>query len=224
MTRGDLRRRILLALNDDPTSPVFWSVHEVDDIIHEAQEVIAEEVAGLKKTAFVPKRDGATFYSLASVADDVMAPFRVFDRDKERRLRVISMQKLDQQRMRFWEVTGDQPHWWYPVNWNLFGVYPSGAEGGGWLEVNYLAWPTEMIDDDESPLLPEADHDGMVLYGVYLGLMQQWDAVRALDYFTQFLQRWGDSRIRHETRDVTQAWRIMRRAEGNGSATEDLFP
>ncbi len=208
MNRQAIRDRILLALNDSPTSPVFWTLEEIDEVIQEGQEVLAEEVEGLKRTAYVPRHDGMQFCSLAAVAGDVMAPYRVWVGDKQHRLQVTTMQHLDNRRERFLETTGTRPDWWYPVSWNLFGIYPALTTGEGYLQVDYLGWPTPLVDDFDEPELPEADHDGLVLYGVYTGLMQQWDMVRALDYFTQFIARWSDSTMRDGVnRMQTRQWR-----------------
>lgn len=196
MTRLELQTRILRQLNDSPTSPIFWSAAEVQDMIQEGQEIMAEEVRALRKTAYVPKRDGTQLYTMQTFAPDVMAPYRLWDMDLSRRLEVITMAELDADRERWLEVTGDQPFWWYPAGWTWFGVYPATATGGGWFRMDYLAWPTALLDDMSEPEWPEPDHDGLVLYGVYLGLLQQWDIVRATDLLTQVVARWTDSRAR----------------------------
>lgn len=197
MNRKEIRDRILLALNDSPTDPQFWSTEELDDVIQDSQEVLAEEVEAIKRTAYKVKHDGMQFVTLASIADDVMAPYRLWDNENER-LHVRTMRELDKRRQRWLEVTADRPDFWYPVSWNMFGIYPATANGGGWLRIDYLAWPTALLDDEDKPETMEADHDALVTYGIYFGLMKQWDALRALDYFQQFVRRWADSQTRHE--------------------------
>jgi len=213
MTRSEIRTRILYQLNDSPTDPVAWSNAELDAVIQEAEEVLAEEAQGLHRTAYIPRHDGMQFVTLASISDDIMAITRIWDNENEHRLQPLSMTQLDTERNRWMEDTGDRPYWWFPVAWNLFGVHPPTAIGGGTLRIDYLAWPTPMEEDGQSPEWPEADHDSLVLYGVYLGLMKQWDAQRGLDLFVQFTQAWQGSKARNGIRRV-KAGRMQRHGQG----------
>ena len=207
MNRKQIRDRILYALNDSPETPVFWSHDELNDVIQDGQEVLAEEVEALKRTAYVVKHDGMRLVNLASIADDVMSPYRIWD-NENKRLQVTTMQRLDKRRQRWLEVTGDRPDSWYPVSWALFGIYPAQADGGGWLRIDYLGWPTPLVDDGDEPETLDADHDPLVLYGIYYGLMKQWDALRAMDYFTQFIARFTDAEYRNGIeRMQSRLWR-----------------
>jgi len=42
MNRAALRTRILESLNESATAPVFWAATEIDALIDEAAEVVAE--------------------------------------------------------------------------------------------------------------------------------------------------------------------------------------
>lgn len=200
MTRKEMRDRILYQLNDSIGAPEFWALDELDDIIQEAQEILAEEVQSLKATAHVPRQGGTMFYSIEALADNVMAPFRVWLPDDQHRLRPVTMRWLNRERERWMEDTSDYPDYWFPISWHSFGVYPGTAEGRGLLAVDYLQWPVALTDDDDEPRFPLPDHDAFVLYGVYAGLLKQWDVLRAVDLFTQFASRIPDAAYRSEIR------------------------
>lgn len=197
MTREEIRNRILYQLDESTSAPAFYTAAEIDTLIDEAQEVLAEEAHGLVRTSFLPKSDGLQLVSLQALGDDVMAPLRIWD-DNHRRLEYCGMQELDADRWRWWEVTSDFPWLWYPVAWNVLGIYPAIAAGTGTLRVDYLAWPTALADDSQEPDMPEPEHDQLVLYGVYMGLLKRWDIVRALDVFQKFVGRWPDSMFRDD--------------------------
>lgn len=195
MTRGEIRRRILEALNDDAASPSFWATSEINDLIEEAQEVLAEEASAIKRTALVPFRSGATYYYTQSVAKDILAIYRVWHATQSWRLAPCTIKDLDARHETWITVQGD-PRYWFPAAYNLFGIWPSAAAGSGVMRVDYIAWPREMLDDDDSPEFRESDHDMLVLYGVYFGLLKQWDLPRAMNIFAEFVSRIPGSRWR----------------------------
>lgn len=208
MNRAELRDRILLALNDATVRPVFWSTDEQNAVLQEALEIVAEEVRAWRQSLVVPKRSGTAWYDLGALAPDMMAPYRVWDAEHEVRLDAITMRQLDSYRQRWLTVQSDYPQYWYTVSWGRYGVWPGTAQGGGTFRVDYLRWPPALRDDLDEPEGLEADHDQYVLYGVYLGLMQQHEVTRALERFTQFVSTWTDSQARNEvSRLQSRNWR-----------------
>ena len=188
MTRSEIRARILESLNDSVSSPVFWSTSEIDDVIQEGQEVLAEELAIIKRSALVPLREGVTYYYTQAVAADIMVPYRLFLTELDRRLDVVTMRQLDERHETWITISGDPWHW-FPVSWDIFGIFPHPAEAGGVLRLDYLAWPQAPADDDQELEFSEPEQDALVLYGVYDGLLKQWDIERALKTFALFLER-----------------------------------
>lgn len=195
MTRSELRARILHGLNEDATSPVFFSTSEIDSVIDEAAEVLAEEAAAIKRTVVLPMQDGTMFYSLRGLASDCMQITRVWDETNTRRLERTTMADLDARHQTWMTVTGD-PWRWFPVSWDLFGLWPAPSTGGDLLTVEYLAWPRALLHDDDRPEFLDVDHDALVAYGVYDGAMKRWDAITGLTAWNAFLQSWGQAKDR----------------------------
>jgi hypothetical protein len=200
MTREEIRKRILFLLNEDVDTPVFFTEAQANTVISEAFEIIAEEVTDLRKEAFITIRPGRYLYTLADIGPDVMTPFRVWSETDERRLDVITMTQLDDFRERWLEVTSDRPEWWYPFSHDTFGIFPSPTLGGGILRVDYLAWPTALVDDNDRPVFKENEQDLAILYGLYDGLIRQWEHERAVDVFVQFINSFRDSKFKNATR------------------------
>jgi hypothetical protein len=214
MTRSELTERILRQLNDSPTAPIFWSLGEIHDLLQDGQELLAEEADALRKTVYVPRRTGALFYSLAGLADDIMGITRIWMPDRHERLEPTTLTAMGHRNWLSWP--GTQPYVWFPLSWHAFGVYPHAAQGSGVFEVNYVAWPTALLDDGDEPDCPEPDQDGLVLYGIYHGLMKQMMPHVAADYFQQFLARWTDATARNGVREFqARHWqRTMSHAHG----------
>ena len=201
MTRGQLRDRILQALNESTGTPVFWTAAQLDAVIDEGSEVLAEEAKAIRRTAFVARQAGATYYSTRGIAADVMAVYRLWMPDLNKRLTAVSIGELDAQNATWPLATGD-PEYWFPVSWDMFGIYPHPAVGGGILRMDYIAWPKPLLDDDDEPEFREADQDALVMYGVYDGLMKQWNGPRALELFGRFLTQWDTGRARNGVREM----------------------
>lgn len=213
MTRTQIRDRILAALNESTSAPVMWSTAQIDAVIAEASEVLAEEAKVIHRTAFTARQAGVTYYFTRGLAPDVMAMTRVWLPDLNKRLTAVTIAELDAQNATWATATGD-PEYWFPVSWDCYGIYPRPASSGGLLRVDYLAWPRTLLDDDDEPEFREADHDSLVLYGIYDGLMKQWNVQRALQLYSRFLDQWATGRARNGIRE-TQA-RVFQRPGSPG--------
>ena len=178
MTRNEIQRRTLEAVGDDPDSPVFFSSKQLNELVDEANEVLAEDIRAIHRTALVALKQGVGFIYTPAIANDFMAPLRVFNHQSSLRLPTLSMAELDQLFIRWQDTTG-HPELWFPVSWDLLGVYPRPAAGGGVLRIDYLAWPRSLMDGADRAELPEATHDALVLYGQYMGVLKKWDSAAA---------------------------------------------
>lgn len=190
MTRSELRTRILNALDEDATAPVFITNAEVNTLIDESLEVLAEESEGFKKRFTIPRRAGTFIYQIEGIGNNIMTPYRIWLPDLNRRLEAKSLTNLDARHQTWMDVSGD-PWCWAPVSWDAFAIWPIPVTGGGWMEVDCHVWPDAMIDDDDIPELPESEHEAIVLYAESEGLFKEWDVMRGMDVFGQFARRWG---------------------------------
>lgn len=199
MTRDDLRRRAQTALNDP--DHIFWSAEELNQLIQEAQEVLAEEVEALTRVLYIPERLGAMFYHLQALPGQVMTPWRLWTRNRQHRLWPLSMLELDSHYERWLTVTGD-PEWWFLLSWDCIGVWPPPTTGGGVFELDAFVWPTPLPDDWSEPELADPDHDILLDYVLMEGQVKQWDIARALEIGLPLFQRAKDSQARNSLRAV----------------------
>lgn len=178
MTRNELKRRILEGVGDDPDSPVFFSSTQLNELVDEASEILCEDNRAIKRSAVVPLKEGIGFIYTPSIAADFMAPIRIFNYPLGQRLTCLSMAELDGLNVTWQTVTG-RPEVWFPVSWDIVGLYPRPAAGDGSLKIDYVAWPRGLMDDGDRSELPEATHDALVLYGQYMGCLKKWDSQSA---------------------------------------------
>lgn len=199
MTRKELRERILYRLNEDVTSPVHATVAQVNTTIQEGLEVLAEEVSELRRQTFITIEQGRFLYTLGEVASDVMGIMQIWNEPESEALEVITMRELDNHRNEWMDVKGP-PDWWFPVAWDCFGIHPAPIIGGGILRIDYVAWPTVLQSDNDSPVLNDDEQDLAIMYGFYDGLIRQWEVDRGRDIFNTFVQAWRDETFKTRTR------------------------
>lgn len=208
MTRGEIRARILTALNEDPDTPIFWTAAEVNAIIDEGAEVMCEEAGAVKRTHFLPLLPGATYYSLQAISPRAQSPWRLWLHHENRRLEPVSMADLDQRIIVWNTVTGDPWHW-FPVSWDVFGLFPHPSAGGGILRVDTLEWPRALQDDDDEPELIAGDADALVTYGLADGSAKRWDPQMMVMAWTLFMQRMTGAVDRHGAAPMqSRAWQV----------------
>jgi hypothetical protein len=157
---------------------VFFTDEQMRLLANEAIEVLSEDSRAIRRTAILPMRPGMGFVYTPSIAPDIMTPTRIWDHTRSRKLTAVSMSDLDDHQER-WMQTPGVPEVWFPVSWDIFGIYPSPTAAGGALRVDYIAWPRALMDDDDQSELPNATEDALVLYGQFMGILKKWDTENA---------------------------------------------
>lgn len=189
MNRGELRTRMLYALNDDPVSPVFFEASLLNEGIEDAVNVLAETGLAFRAIHQIPRRAGAMLYHIAGVGSNIQVPWRIWLPDLKRRLDPVEITDLDARHELWMTVVGD-PYYWFPVDWRTFGIWPIPTVGGGIMEVDCYQWPTPLLDDgDDVTQMSLADHEMLVLYNEAEGYLRQWDTDRAMDLWQAFIAR-----------------------------------
>lgn len=215
MNRSEVRNRILYFLNESTTNPVFFTQTDLNATIEEAQELLAEEVTVLREQAFIVTKPGRHWYTTYEVSPRCMTPFRIWTDGTDRRLSPVTMRQLEDHYVNFMSVNSDDPYWWYPISFDTFGLWPGPSEGGTRLRIDYLAWPRTLAQDSSTPVFNSALQDLIVKYGEYEGLIRQWEGMRAMDVFMEFIRHFTDNKYRTET---TRFHKMLMARDGQGDS------
>ena len=218
MNRSDLRTRILEGLNESASSPVFWSNAQVHTAIQDGMELLSEEAEAIKRTVFFTNKPNQLYYATRGIAEDVLAPYRIWLHTSDRRLSATTVGQLDAYHETWDTVTGE-PEYWFPMGWDWFGLWPYQAAGGALLRMDYLAWPRALDDDEDRPEFPEGDHNALVIYGVYEGLLKRWDVEQATMMYTRFLRMLGQAQATSGVRQLQARTWQPEKAPGVGFRT-----
>lgn len=204
MKKSELRARVQDALND--TMGVSWTAAQVDRSILEAAEVLVEETRAIKRSVIVPLQPGCSYYYTQAITEDMLFPYRIWSQRDERRLTALSLKELDAYHLEWDTVTGD-PEVWCPLSWDVFVIWPRTAEGGGWLRVDYVAWPQDNLGDDDMWDIPEQSQDALVHYALYDSLLKYYDITGAVANLSVLLQQLGQAGNRSGARkDQAGEW------------------
>lgn len=206
MNRAEVRRRALRYLDEDPESPVHMTETEANELIDEALEIVSEEIRYVKKTGYVPLRDGCQIYRTMAIDPLLLSITRIWLMDCEHPLELTSMMELSRSERRWWEHTEERPHHWYPVDHQTFGVYPRVAESQGEvLRIDYLSWASPTQDDTVQLPFDDPTLDAVINYVVHCGLLKRWDIARASDIYGEFVNLFGDAHYKREVRRYNYA-------------------
>lgn len=207
-----MRQQVHNVLNDP--SGVFLSDSDVDDLLEEAQELMAEHGPPVIRRGGIGLTAYRTFYRLTEFCPDAIQPLRIYSTRLLAPLEPVSMAELDARQVNWMDTTGP-PSAWFPRGWDQFGIWPKPSTTEGLLWVDYLAWPQVMLHDTSVPEFDEADHETLVAYGFYDGILrgaQIEDVKAAWGTFTALLKA-GITRRANLTPD--RGWRMQ--AGRNGS-------
>jgi hypothetical protein len=73
--------------------------------------------------------------------------------------------------------SGDPSYWWRFGGKIFYDVNVSDEEK--WYRMEYYRTPTDMVDDDDMPDLPEAYHMAIVMWGIWCGFNRKMESSRA---------------------------------------------
>lgn len=214
MTRGELRRQLYRLIDEDADDPQFLTTPQANQVLDEACDILAEETEALKRRYFLARPPGVLLHSLHAWGTRLMSPYRMYAPAWRRRLQAVTTAELDR-RSRVWWVEQGEPQVFCSLSWDTLLIWPAAHSGGEIVEIDLLVWPDALLDDGDRPEWPEADHDGLILWGMYETFLKRWELDRAQVVLAQFMQALERSRGRGGSRRIdagiqargTSVWR-----------------
>jgi hypothetical protein len=190
MNRRELTQRTLRALNDNPEAPVYWALTEIQEYLDEGLEVLAEDVPYVKRTFIVPRRPGVSVYQISGIHPSIMAPYRVYLPDYQRRLDSKTLHDLDG-RYPYWIEAVGLPECWISLSWDQFMVALHETTSAGTLEINAYCWPQVLATDTDEPELQPTSHEALAIYAEGLGFLKEWQGQEVVERWGQFFKKYG---------------------------------
>lgn len=187
MTKAELRAETFRRLEASSSSPVFFTVADVDAALDEAYEEMSDAAEWYEVWRTIDLCSDRPYYDIRTIfADaDVLTPGAAFHEDTNRWLIPSSPADLDRLYVR-WEQVAGQPErvitrglWW-------LGYWPITGSESGTVKQYATALPGALEDDDE-PGFAEVYHDGLVSYALSLLWPQMGEVSKALEAWQAYV-------------------------------------
>ena len=188
MTLAQLRTRTLQRLDEDTTSPVYWSAQEIHAALNEAQRVFVFLTLCLEKTGTLALSAATTFYHLRSTFSDFLLPLRVRVASTGAKVHPARLQELDALDST-WPSSAGTPVRYACLGFDFFAVYKQPAAPGTSLDVTYAHTPATLAADGDTPEIPTEHHLTLIDYAIPRLRAKEGgqEFVKTLPLFGQFL-------------------------------------
>ena len=207
MTVTQIQTRILQRLDEDSTSPAYYSPAEVLSKINEGQQLFALLTLCLEKSGTFTLTAATTFHHLLGTLKDFIVPLKIRVTSGGARVTANTLAELDALDASWQKTTGT------PTRYNVTGIdllalnkQPSGTPT---LTITYAHAPATLTAAANTPAIPPEYHMALVDYGIHALRVKEGGAefIESLKYFDRFLddaQKCGDfvrSRMRAQGYD-----------------------
>lgn len=190
MTGLVILQRALKRLDEDSSSPVYYSGGEVLAAINEGQRLFALLTLCLETTGTLALTAATSHYRMLGTFTDWLLPLRV-------RIQGTGGQKLDYARLAdldalnpAWQDEAGAPERYAALGFDFFSIHPRPAGTGTSLEVTYARCPTKMTSTSQTPETPEEHHPALVDYVIPCLRAKEGgqEFLNSLKYLDRFLE------------------------------------
>ena len=183
MTLADLRARTLNRLNEDATTPIYWTAPEITNALNEGQRLYALITLCLEAIVTFPLTSGTAFYHTLATYSDWLLPLRVQSAAGKRVL-PASLDELDALDDA-WTSQRIAPTHYGCRGWDL--LYVRGS--GGPLTVTYARAPLTMALDADAAEIQDAYQPCLIEYAIGRVRAKQGgdEYQKSVPYFKRFL-------------------------------------
>ena len=210
MDFGTLQDRVEERLDEDGTTPVFYSTTQIKAALNRAQKLFA------LLTLCIERRDqtfaltaGQSFYpDVSSAFSDFLLPLRV--KAGTTRVQPVQSHSLDL-RYGAWESTAGTPTHYFMKGLYFLGIYPRPSGIGTSLTVTYAGEPATLTNAGDTPEIPEEYHMCLIDYAEYRLRWQEGgqELAKTIARFGRFLEE-ADKCARYtRARAVAQRYDVM---------------
>jgi hypothetical protein len=183
MTFADLRNRTLTRLNEDTTTPVYWTAREVGYALNEGQRLYALLTLCLEAIVTFPCSSGSAFYHTLATYSDWLAPLRV-QNAAGRKVQPASLDELDALDDTWTTQTIAATHYGC-LGWDFLYVRGSGSA----LTITYARLPVTMVADNDQAEIIDASQPCLIDFAIGRVRAKQGgdEFAKSVPYFKRFL-------------------------------------
>jgi len=189
MNFSDMQTEVFARLEESSSSPRFFSLAQVKEALNDGLEEISDATEWFERNRAVPHVADQLYYDLTTSlgSDQILTPKHAFNNQTNRWLEFKSARDLDNERLEWETVTGEEEKcllrglWW-------FGIFPHSSTATGSFTLYYTAIPPSMVEDADSPNFPEEYQYGLIEYAIGDLRAQERNYDDALRHFNEYLR------------------------------------
>jgi hypothetical protein len=189
MNFSELKSEVFRRLNENESSPTFWSEADVELSINEGYEEISDSSEWYEEYNVISLLSHLQYYDLRTLLPDTfLAPKRFFNQTTSEWLSPVVLRELDFHTTRQWETVDGEPQrtlmrglWW-------LGFWPKQPTDTGKIKFYYSAIPVRMTEDTDEPGFPVEYHKYLVEFALYDLLTQDGETKKALVHWQTYLE------------------------------------
>jgi hypothetical protein len=187
MTRAELRTEVFRRLQESATTPVFWTVTDVDAALDEAYNAISDATGWCETWVTVDLLHLRPAYDLRTLTSKTpLSIGKAFNDQTNRWLQPTSVRDLDSGNRRWEATTGEAARVWARGLWWL-SYYPKADTDSGTVTQYLTVLPDAMTADTDVPGFPDTLHYGLVEYAVSDLWAQDAEVNKALQSWQEYL-------------------------------------
>ena len=203
MLFSELQTEVFRRLDEDSSSPAFWSLADVKTAINEGYEEMSDASEWYERNANLTLLSKRTYYDLRTAlgSEQVLTLKHAYNQTTRRWLYPGELRELDYRTFHQWEDITGEPEQFFLRGLFWLGTFPKQTADLGSLKLYYTAIPLALSDDADEPGFPEEFQYGLVEYAIGDLLAQEAETQKALAHFDEYLNyeagltAWTEGRI-----------------------------
>ena len=159
MTLAEMRSRVLRRLDEDDTSPVYYTKAEVEAMINRAHRLFAVLTLAPEKTGQIALSANQYAYDLPTLFPDLLVVLRAsIDGKKLRPGNLPSFSSANES----WRAARGDPTYYAVAGYRRLFITPAPTGSGLNMDVTYAYVPALMTSDSATPSIPEPYHPYLI--------------------------------------------------------------
>jgi hypothetical protein len=211
MNFGEMQEQVFLVLNENQSSPTYWTEDDVKKALNDGYAELSDETEWYERYSTVSMLSGRTYLDLRGVLPHtLLAPRRNINNQTGRWMLPVNVSDLDYRAYVQWERSKGEPQNFFMRGLWWMGFFMQPTQDGGTVRLTYSSIPDEMVDDEFSPQFHEEYHWAIVYYAIYDLFCQDAETDKAMYWWNQYVKVQDDFKKYVQQRVETSApgaWR-----------------
>lgn len=186
----NLQNRVFTALEENSTTPVFWTATDVKESLNDGVTEMVDIAECFEVTVGIPSLADRLYYDLRTHLPrrmEPLAPRRIYSLANNEWLEWTSPREMDRHTYLMWETTRSAAQKCFMRGFNWLGVWGQSSSDGDIMRASLACTSPPMEADYDEPPFDREFHLGLVEYAVYDLKCQEQETRIAMKFWQRFI-------------------------------------